>query len=221
MEKYLDFLSQNELFGKIEKKDILSMLQCLGAKKNAYKKNEIIFLAGDNVPGVGVILRGNIQIVQDDIAGNQTIVGQFIAGQLFAETIICTGSAQSPVTATALNDCEVLFLQLKRLVTTCPSACSFHAQLIENMLHIMAAKNMYITKKNRLLSQRTIHEKLRRFFMDNIEEQGSYKFRLAFSRNQLADYLCVDRSALSRELSKMRGQGMIQFSKNDFEIIKL
>jgi len=85
----------------------------------------------------------------------------------------------------------------------------------------MAAKNMYITKKNRLLSQRTIHEKLRRFFMDNIEEQGSYKFRLAFSRNQLADYLCVDRSALSRELSKMRGQGMIQFSKNDFEIIKL
>jgi len=221
MEEHLDFLAQINLFMDMKKEDIRSMLQCLDAKRNAYKKGEILFMAGDEVPGVGVVLKGNIQIVQDDVLGNQTIIGQLAPGELFAEAIICAGVMQSPVTVTAMTDCEVLFLQLKRLVTTCSSACGFHSRLIENMLRILAAKNIYMNKKNRLLSQRSIHEKLRRFFMDHIEESGSYHFTVELSRNQLADYLCVDRSALSRELSKMREMGMIQFNKNDFKVINL
>lgn len=221
LEKYLDFFTKLDLFKNVQKTDILSMLQCLGAKKCSYKKGEILFLTGDQVPGVGIIMKGSIQIVQDDVAGNQAIVGQLSAGDLFAETFICAGAKQSPVTVTALSPCEVLFLQLERLITTCSSACSFHSRLIENLLRILAAKNIYMAKKNRLLSQRTIHEKLRRFFMDRIEETGAHVFEVELSRNQLADYLCVDRSALSRELSKMKADGMIEFDKKDFKVIKL
>lgn len=217
----VDFLAKVELFRNIEKENIASMLQCLGSSTHTYKKNEILFLAGGAVPGVGIVLKGRLQIIQEDILGNKTIVGQLAAGEIFAETIVCDGIKQSPVTVAAAADCEIMFLQFKRLVTTCSSACAFHAQLIENMMNILAAKNMHMTRKNRILSQRSIYEKLRQFFMDRIEENGSYKFSIPFSRSQLADYLCVDRSALSRELSKMQAEGIISFNKNEFEIINL
>ncbi len=217
----VEFLAKVDLFRNIEKENIASMLQCLGSSTHIYKKNEILFMAGEAVPGVGIVLTGRLQIIQEDILGNKTIVGQLAAGEIFAETIVCSGIKQSPVTVAAAADCEVMFLQFKRLVTTCSSACAFHAQLIENMMNILAAKNMHMTKKNRILSQRSIYEKLRQFFMDKIEENGSYKFNIPFSRSQLADYLCVDRSALSRELSKMQTEGIISFTKNEFEIINL
>jgi CRP-like cAMP-binding protein len=221
MKSYSDFLVDVALFANIEKDKIDGMLDCLGTSKRIYKKGETIFLSGDPVLGVGILIRGSVQISQEDVLGNQTILGQVLAGQIFAETIVCAGVEFSPVTTVALVDCEILFLQFKRLVTTCTSACQFHSQLIENMLQILAQKNLIMNRKNRLLSQRSIHEKLKQFFMDMIEQYGSYKFKISFSRNQLADYLCVDRSALSRELSKMQQNGKINFKKNEFEIINL
>ena len=221
MKSYSDFLVDVALFANIEKDKIDGMLDCLGTSKRSYKKGETIFLSVDPVLGVGILISGSVQISQEDILGNQTILGQVLAGQIFAETIVCAGVEHSPVTTVALLDCEILFLQFKRLVTTCTSACQFHSQLIENMLQILAQKNLIMNRKNRLLSQRSIHEKLKQFFMDMIEQHGSYKFKISFSRNQLADYLCVDRSALSRELSKMQQNGKINFKKNEFEIINL
>jgi len=221
MRSYSDFLIDVALFANIEKDKIDGMLDCLGTSKRSYKKGETIFLSGDPVLGVGILISGSVQISQEDVLGNQTILGQVLAGQIFAETIVCAGVEHSPVTTVALLDCEILFLQFKRLVTTCTSACQFHSQLIENMLQILAQKNLIMNRKNRLLSQRSIHEKLKQFFMDMIEQNGTYKFKISFSRNQLADYLCVDRSALSRELSKMQQNGKINFKKNEFEIINL
>ena len=221
MKSYSDFLVDVALFANIEKDKIDGMLDCLGTSKRSYKKGETIFLSGDPVPGVGILISGSVQISQEDILGNQTILGQVLAGQIFAETIVCAGVEHSPVTTVALLDCEVLFLQFKRLVTTCTSACQFHSQLIENMMQILAQKNLIMNRKNKLLSQRSIHEKLKQFFIDMIEQNGTYKFKISFSRNQLADYLCVDRSALSRELSKMQQNGKINFKKNEFEIINL
>lgn len=178
-------------------------------------------MAGDAVAEVGVLLMGKIQIVQEDIFGNRTIIDQLTAGHLFAETFICAGIKKSPVTVLTITECEILLIKFRQIITTCSSACEFHTKLIENMLQILARKNMILNQKNKFLSQRSTREKIRAYFMHMIAQQGKFNFDIPFSRSELADYLCVDRSALSRELGKLQDEGKIKFHKNAFEVLDL
>ncbi len=134
---------------------------------------------------------------------------------------MCAGIQTSPVNVDASSDCEVMFVDFKRMITSCNNACSFHAKLIENMLRLVANKNMFLSQKNEFLSCRSIREKLMSYLYFEMKRMGSKSFDTTFSRQELADYLCVDRSAMSRELCKMRDEGIIKFEKSKLIILNV
>lgn len=221
MEREVAFLKTVSLFYGLREESIPEMLNCLGTAQKQYVKGQDILTKGDAVSAVGILLSGSAQVIQEDFFGNRSIIAQLAPADLFAETFVCAGIKKSPVTVIAITACKVLWIQFERIVARCSSACEFHAALIENMLKVIAKKNMIMNQKVNLLSQRSIHEKLMQYFSAMMEESGSRTFQIPFTRSQLADYLCVDRSALSRELSKLRRAGKIKFDKNEFEIVAL
>lgn len=221
MKRNVEFLKKVSLFRGLDDEKLEVMMNCLGAVTRTYKKDAIIFMTGDPITEVGIILKGTVQVIKEDLLGNRTIVAHLTEGDLFAETLACAGAVNSPVTTITMTNCEILFIGFRRIITTCSAACEFHTKLIENMLNLIAQKNILLNYKLGLLSQRTTGEKLKTYFLNEMEKASSCKFLIPFSRNELADFLCVDRSALSRELSKLRNQGKIDFNKNEFEIIEL
>lgn len=218
MKKYFEMLKSVAMFGTISENDLEHMLDCLNAKLYAYKKGSTILLTDDDISGVGVILSGNIQVIKEDFLGNRTILTELSDGDIFGETFACAGITKSPVTVLAVSGSEVLFIDYKKIVTTCSSACVFHTRLIENMLNLIANKNLMLNQKIDFISKRTIREKLMSYFAVQMERAKSNRFSISFTRHELADYLCVDRSSMSRELCKMRDEGLLTFKGNQFEI---
>lgn len=208
------------LFNGISENDLYAMLDCLNARIVQYEKNNIIFLAGDPVSRVGIVCSGGVQLVREDMLENRAIMASLSAGDIFGETFACARIERLPVSVVATSDCEILLIDYRRIVTTCPSTCVFHGKLVENMLEILADKNLMLNQKIEALSARSIRGKLLAYLTAQAQRSGSYAFKIPFNRQELADYLSVDRSAMSAELGKMRDDGLLRFHKNDFEIMK-
>ncbi|MGI5891817.1 MAG: Crp/Fnr family transcriptional regulator [Bacillota bacterium] len=221
MQNYLNNLKKISLFDGIKEEEISAMITCLAGVKKSYKKEDIILWAGDEVNFVGVLLMGQVQIVKDDITGNRNILKEISQTGIFAETLSCAGLKKSPFTVIASQDCEILFISLQRIVNTCSSACRFHTRMIENILKSIAKENLFLSEKIDILSQRSIRGRLMAYFLSQSQKEGKMSFTIPFSRNEMADFICVDRSALSRELSKMQYEGLIEFEKNKFKISDL
>ena len=218
MKKIFETVKNNPLFQGIAFSDFEHMLGCLSAKTANYKKDEIVLLSGNTINFVGLILSGAVRIIKEDMDGNSAIITDLAVSEIFGEVFACAGITQSPVTIEAAEDTEILFLDYKKIITTCSTSCPFHAALIENMLKLIAGKNLMLNQKIEILSKRTTREKLLCFF--DARRGSARKFTVPFNREELAQYLCVDRSALSNELCKMRDEGIIRFQKNKFEIIR-
>lgn len=218
MKKYLDLLKKVAIFDDIEESQLESLLGCLGSRTETYYKNDIIFMTDCIVSAVGIVLTGSAQIIKEDIMGNRTIVADLVPGDIFGEALACANVKKCPVTVLTPTGCEVLFIQFSRIVTSCSSSCSFHTTLIKNMLQLIAQKNLFMNNRLEILSQRTTRDKLTTYLDMQIKRSGSKKFKIPFSRDELADFLCVNRSALSRELSNMRDEGLLDFNKNEFEV---
>ena len=216
MENIFEKIKSNPLFAGIALEDFEKLFNCLSAKIIHYRKDEIILLAGDKVNSVGLVLSGSVKIIKEDAEGNIAILTELTTPELFGETFACAGISHSPVTVKASENCEILFINYKKIISACTAACSFHQKLIENMLTLMAKKNILLNRKNEILSKRTTREKLVEFF--NNQRGTARKFAIPYNREELANYLCVDRSAMSRELCKMRDEGLISFIKNKFEV---
>jgi len=216
MKKYYQIIKDNPLFAGIADAELENLLTCMSAKLKKYKKDDTIILADDIFSNIGFVLSGKIQICKEDEQGNRTILAVMNMGELFGEVFVCAGVTKSPVTIFAVWDCEILFLDYKKLVTMCQHACGYHVRLIENMLKIIAQKALMLNQKIEILSKRTTRDKILCFF--DLQRGSAKKLTIPFNREEMADYLCVDRSALSAELAKMRKQGMIAFNKNRFEI---
>lgn len=219
MKKYLELLRNTVLFKEINDKDLESMLKCLNARKQSYPKNEVVIMADNEITAVGIVLNGTIQILKEDISGDRIIVDELNDGDLFAETFVCAGVKKSPVTVQTVTPCEIMFIDYNRIITTCSAACSFHTNLIQNMIKLIAQKNIMLNSKLDIISKKTTREKLFAYFAIQMNKSGGNKFEIPFSRDELADYLCVNRSAMSRELCKMRDENIILFNKGDFEIL--
>jgi len=217
MKKIFEIIKNNQLFYGISFSDFERMFGCLSAKTVFYKKDDTILLSGDTVNFVGLILQGGVKIINEDINGNTNILAKVFVPEMFAEVFACAGISQSSVTILAAEDAEVLFIDYKKIITSCSSACPFHAKLIENMLKLIAMKNLMLNQKIAILSKRTTREKLLYFF--DLQRGSAKKFDIPFNREELAGYLYVDRSAMSNELCKMRDEGIIKFQKNKFEIL--
>lgn len=216
MEKYLSVLKSVPLFSDIDTPDIKSLLNCLSAKTENYKTNNAIFLSGDKAEYVGIVLSGTIQIIKEDFYGNRNIIAYASRGQLFGEAFACANIKILPVSVFAVEDCEIMLIDYRRIITTCPHNCSFHSKLIFNMLRIVANKNIMLSQKIEFISKRTTKEKLLAYLSSEAKKAGSNSFSIPYNRQELADYLSVDRSAMSAELCKLRKSGVIEFVKNKF-----
>jgi len=195
------------------------MLACIGAFIKKYHKDEVIFMSDSPIEYVGIVLEGSVQMVKDDIKGHRNIIGNFQQSELFCEAFACVGIKQSPVTVFASADTVVLFIHFKKIISHCTSACAFHTRLTENMLRLIVFQNLYLNDKLDCIGRRTIHDRAEAFLMLQRERAKQNPFDIPFNRAQMADYLCVDRSALSAVLCRMRDEGLITFNKNRFELL--
>lgn len=219
IEDYIEVLKPIILFENIEEKDLKNILECIDAKIKSYKKGGIILDVEDKINSIGVILNGEIQIIKEDYYGNRNIMAHLGQGDIFGEVFVCGEIEKIPVTVKTDSGCKILFLNYKKILEICSSTCPYHSSLIRNMLKLLSRKNMLLNEKIEFLSKRSIREKLLSFFEAQVEKNKNKKFKINFSRGELADFLCVDRSAMSRELSKMKDEKIIKIDKNNFQIL--
>ena len=220
MQNFLTELRRCALFEHIDETDIPALMGCLGAKEAFFQKKEVIFSEGEPVRMMGVLLSGAAQIEQVDYFGNRSIVASIEPMELFGETFACAGVKTLPVSVMAAEDSRVLLIDCMRITHSCTNACSFHRQIIDNLLKIVATKNLIFHQKIQITACRSTREKLMTYLLMQAKKQGSRSFDIPYDRQVLADYLEVERSGLSAEISKLRVQGIIACRKNHFELLK-
>lgn len=219
MKKYIPVLKKCGLFEEIEEENLTAMLDCLGAKVFSVKKDMTIFQEGTPAKYIGLILSGAVQMVQDDFYGNRSIVTSIGENGLFGESFACAGITSLPVSFIASRDCEIMLIDCKRITNTCCNACSFHKQVIFNLLHLVARKNLDFHQKIEIISKRSTKEKLMTYLLSVAKQTGSSSFTIPYDRQALADYLGVERSAMSAEIGKLRKEGIIECQKSHFTIL--
>lgn len=220
MEQYSEILSANPLFAGISDEERMSMMGCLGAKTVTVHKAEPVFLEGDPAGFLGLVLEGSVQIVHDDYYGNRSVLAHAEAGDIFAEAYACANVQTMPVSAYALRDCKVMLFACKKMLTVCANACRFHNQLVKNLLQVVAAKNINLSQKIQFMSRKTTREKLMTYLSDCAKRAGRSEFVIPFDRQTLADFLGVERSAMSAELSKLRRDGILETKGSRFRLLQ-
>ena len=201
------------LFDGIENGELEQLLPCLGGRRVLFDEGEYILMAG-------MVLSGSVLVFSDDFWGNRTILAHVERGGLFGEAFSFARVECLPVSVTAAEKTEVLFINCERIITVCPSACEFHNRLVRNMLKILAEKNMTLTQKIGHMGKRTTREKILSYLSEQAKKAGGESFTIPLNRQEMADYLAVDRSAMSKELGRLKEEGQISFHKNQFQLLK-
>ena len=213
-------LSATALFRGIRGEEFPELLSCLSAHERAFRKDAAIWRAGDTVTEIGLVESGSVNSVVHFYGGGSSIFAHTPAGDLFAESFAVRPGRELLCDVIAAEDCRVLFLDIEKLFSFCAQNCSYHRQLLQNLLYISAEKNTALSLRMLHIAPKTIRERLLSYFSEQAAAAGSAEFTVPFSRQQLADYLGVDRSALSNELSKMRRDGLIAYRKNTFTLLR-
>lgn len=219
MKKYLDVLKKTRLFSGVSQEDISSMLTCLDAKLHDYKKGDYVFRQGEYLSHIMVLVKGSLLIQKDDYWGNRSIVNNIVVGEMFGEAYVSSESGALINDIIATNDSTVIFFDVKRIITVCSAACRFHSMVVQNLFFSISEKNKKLVQKIGHISKRTTREKLMSYLSEESKKQNSSRFSIPFNRQQLADFLSVDRSAMSNELCKMRDDGLLLFDKNIFTLL--
>ena len=210
---------RSPLFAGIAPTDMEGMLGCIGYHVRAFQKGEIIAFEEENINHVGVVLSGAVDMIKEDVWGNRTMLLRTYPEDIFGETFACGEDSLSVVTFVASQDCRVMFLSFCRVMHTCTHACQFHQTLVENMVRLIARKNRELMRKVEVVSKKTLREKILAYLSIQAQSQGKKSFEIPLGRVEWAEYLCADRSALTRELSKMQEDGLIRYRRNTFEIL--
>lgn len=218
MKKFLPLLRNTALFAGIAEGEILSLLGCLDVRTSVHAKGAFILRAGDRVDAAGLLISGSALVVQEDFWGNRNLMARLAPGQTFAEVFACAPAAILNVGVVAESPCEVMRLDVRRLLTTCPSACAHHGRMIRNLVAELAGKNLRLNEKLTHMGQRTTRAKLLSYLSAQAQRLGAAEFDIPLSRQQLADYLSVERSAMSAALSRLRDEGLLEFEKNHFTL---
>lgn len=208
------------LFWDIEEAELPELLEALDAHSRRYQKGEIIMPEGEKTDSLGLVMSGSVLIVQDDFWGNRNILARITRGGIFAESFACTGERLT-VGAQAESDCEIMRLKVEYVLKSCPKSCSAHSALVGNLIHELARKNLNFNSKLSHMGKRTTREKLLSYLSAQATKSGKNEFDIPFDRQQLADYLCVDRSAMSAQLCALRDEGILKFRKNHFVLNRI
>ena len=219
MEKFVPVLRRTKLFAGVGDADITSMLSCLGARLRTYKKGEYVLRQGERLDDILVLAAGSLHIQKDDYWGSRSILGQISVGEIFGEAYAAPESGTLLNDVVAVEDSAVFFFDVKKILTTCSSACRFHTIVVQNLFFAISEKNRGLVQKLGYMSRRTTREKLIAYLSEESKKQRSAEIQIPFNRQQLADYLSVDRSAMSNELCKMRDDGLLEFEKNRFRLL--
>ena len=219
LKKYLEILKKCPLFDGIGDDELLRMLTCLGARIEGYDKKDTIFAEGSSAKYIGIVLSGSVQMIQFDYYGNKSILSTAFPTEMFAEEFACAETEAIPVTVVASEESEIMLIDCSHILHTCHNNCGFHQRLIFNLMKDLAKKTIRFHEHIEVTSKRTTREKLMAYLALEAKRAGSNSIRIAFDRQELADYLEVDRSGLSAEISKLRNEGIIESHKNYFELL--
>ena len=218
MSKYPPILQKCRLFEGISGPDLETLLNCLPSRQRHYNKNKLILIAGEKVDSVGIVLSGAVHIVREDFWGKQKLLERTGSGDLFVAAFAYANVEKLPVSVVAAEETEILFVDCKRIVNSCSSACAFHTRLIKNLIRLLAEKNITLVQKLEHITQPTTREKLLSYLSEQARLAGSNTFSIPFNREELANYLSVERSAMSAELSRMQEDGLIHYQKSQFAL---
>ena len=219
MKKYIPILKRTRMFAGVTEDEISSILTCLDAKVFNYQKGDYVFRQGEYLSDITILLAGNLYIQNDDYWGNRSILGQISVGDMFGEAYAAPGSGALQNDVVGVEDSAVIFFNGKHILSTCPTACRFHSTVIQNLFFAISEKNRKLVQKLAHMSMRSTREKLISYLSEESKNQNSSSFTIPFNRQQLADFLSVDRSAMSNELCKMRNDGLLEFDKNSFKLL--
>ena len=214
----IHLLAGTRLFQGIREHEIEAMLTCLSAEERTYGKDAYIYRAGDVTGRLGVVMEGAVNIIKDDVWGNRKIIENIGGGQIFGETYACLKGEPLMVDVQASERSRILFMDVNRILTTCSSSCDFHNRLIRSLMYVLAGKNLMLTRKMDIITPKSLRERVMVYLSQESVKQGCRTVTVPFNRQQMADYLSVDRSALSAELSRMQRDGVISYEKNRFTI---
>ena len=195
------------------------MLVCLGARVEYFDKKYTVFSEGSPAKYLGIVLSGSVQLVQMDFEGNRSILGEMNASEVFAEAFACAEMNALPVSVIMNEPGEIMVIECSHVLHTCENHCGFHQQLIYNLMKDLALKTVFFHQRMEITSKRTTREKLLAYLHSQAKKTGSLSFEIPFDRQELADFLEVDRSGLSSEIGKLKKEGVIQAEKNKFTIL--
>ncbi len=221
MEKYFGLLSKCALFKNINKENLESLLSCLNTYTKKYKNDEYVFIAGNAINYIGVILSGSVEIIKENLAGSRHIMAFLGPAHIFAEGIVCTPERISPVTIRVKEETKILFIPFERITKSCGNSCNFHVQLIQNMMMILGQKNYNLNTKIELLTLKGMREKLASYLLTESKNNNSLSFQIVPNRNELAEYLNVSRTSMCRELARMKDLNILDYYQNSFKILSV
>ena len=219
MEQYYPILKRCALFRGIEESNYMDLLGCLDAQIKHFNEDEYIFFAGDKINRVGVVLSGTVEILKENLAGNKHIIAILDSSHLFAEGIVCTADRLSPVTAQAKEETNIMFIPYEKIIRSCGQSCSYHIELIQNMMVVLGEKNINLNWKLELLTLKGMREKLASYLIKASYENRSNTFQIPLNRSELSDFLNVSRTSMCRELTRMKDDGLIDLYGRSFKIL--
>ena len=219
MKKYIEILKRTQLFSGVSDTEISAMLNCLQAKLLTFQKGDYVFREGERIDNITVLVKGKLLVQHDDFWGNRNIVNVIRVGEMFGEAYVAPESGSLLNDVIAEEDSAVIFFDVRSILTVCSTACRFHSMVIQNLFFAISEKNRKLVQKIGHMSKRSTRAKLLSYLSEEAKRQNSSHFTIPFTRQQLADFLCVDRSAMSNELCKMRDEGLLQFAKNQFILL--
>lgn len=212
-------LRNTGLFQGTNDDEISEMVKCLGARSYRYVPGDFIFRSGDSADNLGVVLSGRIEMIKQDWWGNRTVLDTYTAGDVMCTDYACAHGRNMDVSITATEASEVMFFDVSRVTTVCSSSCRFHNRVIRNLVQMLARGSLSMNQRLDHMSKRTTRDKVCALLSDHARLAGSNEFIIPMNRQEMADHLGVDRSALSAELSRMQKDGVIEFSKNHFILL--
>lgn len=218
MEQYLFILRNSPFFQGMTEEEILSVLHCVSAAVQHKKKDAYILRVGDSTESMGLVLRGSVLVLQEDLWGHRNIIHRIGPGEYFAEPFAATAGSVLNVSVVADEDSEIMLLNMERFLRTCPHACAHHGRMVRNLVSVMARRVLDLNEKLTHMAKRSTREKLLSYLSAESMRQGKLAFTIPYDRQQLADYLSVERAAMSVELSKLQKEGLLKTNRNHFEL---
>ena len=219
MKEYIELLKGTQLFYGVSDAEILAMLNCLQARSRKFKKGDYVFREGEHIDNITVLVEGKLLVQQDDFWGNRSIVNVIRIGEMFGEAYVAPESGAILNDVVAEENSIVIFFDVRRILTVCSTACRFHSMVVQNLFFAISEKNRKLVQKIGHMSKRSTRAKLLSYLSGEAKRHNNRHFTIPFNRQQLADFLCVDRSAMSNELCKMRDEGLVEFDRNEFTLL--